>query len=289
VRIDAGNDKVVQTVGVGNDPDSVALSSGRVWVANFSDGTVSRIDPTTSDILTIPVNGTPLGLAVHAGVVFVVNGPPANSLTLINTTSGNAYDLVSLRNAAASGTAVVAAGRSGVWLGDNQTATLAHVDPSPAQTKRVRIAARLPLRRNAELNGLAVGADDVWAIGNSLDRRLWRVDSRTGRILAVTRLPIAPRRVALGAGAVWVTGEVEDVLLRIDPRTARVVDRFEVGAGASGVAVGAGSVWVADSIAGTVERVDPRSGQIETTIDVGGSPNELAVAGEDVWVTRSLS
>jgi DNA-binding beta-propeller fold protein YncE len=287
VRIDPRTGRVVQTVGVGQDPESIAVGSGRVWVANFADGTVSRIDPATSDVATITANGAPLGLAVRSGVVFVVNGPPANSLTLISTASGNAYDLVPLPDAPSGGTATVAAGPAGVWLSDNQDATVSHVDPSQGVARRLDVVAHLPLSGLAELNGVAVGRDAVWAIGNVLDPRLWRIQPRSGRITRVNLLPIAPKRVAVGAGSVWVTGEIENMLLRIDPRTARVTQRIAVGRGPTGVAVGAGSVWVTDSLDGTVLRLDPATGRIVDTIDVGGSPNDVTVAGDAVWVARA--
>ena len=37
-------DRVVQTIPVGNGPTGVAVGDGSVWVANASDGTLSRID-----------------------------------------------------------------------------------------------------------------------------------------------------------------------------------------------------------------------------------------------------
>ncbi len=44
-RIDPSTNQVVQTVSVGGGPAGVATGGGAVWVANGLDGTVSRIDP----------------------------------------------------------------------------------------------------------------------------------------------------------------------------------------------------------------------------------------------------
>jgi YVTN family beta-propeller protein len=44
---------------------------GSVWIAS-ADGTVSRIDPSSSGVVaTIKVGGTPSGIAVGAGQVWV--------------------------------------------------------------------------------------------------------------------------------------------------------------------------------------------------------------------------
>ena len=85
----------------------------------------------------------------------------------------------------------------------------------------------------------------------------------SGRITATTSLPITPRSIAAGAGGIWITGAIEDVVARLDPRTSRIVKLIPVGRGASGIAVAAGSVWVANGLAGTVSRIDPLSNTIQ--------------------------
>jgi YVTN family beta-propeller protein len=289
IRLDARSGRIVQRLPAGNDPEEIAAGSGRVWIANFADGTVSKIDPASSSSVSITVNGAPLALAVHGGLVFVVDGPPANSLTLISADSGNAYDVVQLPNAKTGGTALVAAGPAGVWLADEQDRAVSRVEASATGASRIAPAAVLHPAIDADLNGLAVGAGGVWITGSDLDQRLWRVDPERGRIAAVIRLPIAPKRVAAGGGAVWVTGEIQNEVLRIDPRTNRVVARIPTGRGPNGVEVGAGSVWVANSLDGTVTRIDPATNRVVQTIRVGGSPTDVAVAGGQVWVASARS
>ncbi len=67
------------------------------------------------------------------------------------------------------------------------------------------------------LFGLAVGEGAVWAIGDALDHRLFKIAPRSGRLLATFPLPIAPQRIAAGAGAVWITDAIHDVLVKLDP------------------------------------------------------------------------
>ena len=57
---------------VGDGPTAVAFGAGAVWVANTSDGTVSRIDPETYEVVkTIEVGNAPAGIAVYEGRVWV--------------------------------------------------------------------------------------------------------------------------------------------------------------------------------------------------------------------------
>ena len=138
--------------------------------------------------------------------------------------------------------------------------------------------------RNA-LRDMAVGEGALWVLGDPVDRRVFRVDRRTGEILGVTSLPVAPRSIAAGEGGVWVTGLIDDVLIRLDPRTGRRLQVIDVGRGASGVAVGDAAVWVACALDREVWRIDPVSGGVEARVPVDGAPREIAVGAGGIWVT----
>ena len=75
----------------------------------------------------------------------------------------------------------------------------------------------LPRRRSAGhdrtlLQDMAVGEGALWVLGDATDPRVWKVDRVDGRILVTTRLPFAPRSIAVGAGGVWVTGGIADAV-----------------------------------------------------------------------------
>ena len=60
------------TVPVGGSPVGVAVGGGSVWVANSRDGTVTRIDAATAKpVKTIEVGGSPQAVAVADGKVWV--------------------------------------------------------------------------------------------------------------------------------------------------------------------------------------------------------------------------
>jgi streptogramin lyase len=64
-------------IAVGSQPVGVAFGKGFVWVANYGDGTVDKIDPATKAIVKrIPVGRHVSSIAVGAGKVWVVV-PPA--------------------------------------------------------------------------------------------------------------------------------------------------------------------------------------------------------------------
>jgi YVTN family beta-propeller protein len=70
-RIDPRS-RSVTTIPVGRAPVGIAYGEGAVWVANSGDGTVSRIDPATGKVVrTIKVGGSPTGIAAAERLVWV--------------------------------------------------------------------------------------------------------------------------------------------------------------------------------------------------------------------------
>jgi len=76
VRIASSGKRVARVARAGSGVDAVAVGAGSVWVASTVDGTVSRIDPATGDVLaTIPVGMNPSELVVDENGVWVAVRP----------------------------------------------------------------------------------------------------------------------------------------------------------------------------------------------------------------------
>ena len=57
---------------MGDNPLEVAVGEGSVWVTNYLDGTVSRIDPATNRVVaTLEVGRHPDHIAVGEGGIWV--------------------------------------------------------------------------------------------------------------------------------------------------------------------------------------------------------------------------
>jgi peptide/nickel transport system substrate-binding protein len=83
-------------IAVGSRPEAVTIGAGAVWVANFADGSVSRVDPASHRVTAvIDVGGTPVGLAVSGQTLWVADasggvervdlGQPSAKPTLVAT------------------------------------------------------------------------------------------------------------------------------------------------------------------------------------------------------------
>ena len=79
-RIDPQTVRVAQTIDVGTarsylETLALAVGAGSIWLANYDDGTLLRIDPVTGTVAaTIHIGGHPRGVTIGAGRVWVTVG-----------------------------------------------------------------------------------------------------------------------------------------------------------------------------------------------------------------------
>ena len=65
-------------------------------------------------------------------------------------------------------------------------------------------------------------------------RTLWRIDPAHRRVSAKIQLPFVPAGIAVGAGGVWVTGQLDDQVDTDRSATDRIVATVKVGPRATG-------------------------------------------------------
>jgi YVTN family beta-propeller protein len=275
-------------------PGAITTGAGRVWAGDYRDGALWTLEPTTGELKRVTSVGSPRDLTALGGKIYVVSDT-AEVFEKVFTGTVARYDAVTgLRESKLDLYSCTVAGGEGVlWsmglFGDKRLST------DPGKLRIIR-SVTLPYREPVSVEttrinqrDLAVGYGSVWTLGDGIDRRMWRLDRRSGRILATIELPFIPRTVAVGEGGVWVTAPLDDRVLRIDPETNAITATIATGRGTSGVAAGAGSVWVTSTIDGTVSRIDPSSAEVVDQIKVGGRPREVTVGAGGVWVTADES
>ena len=287
-RIDPATNQVASTIRVGQNPNAVAVAGdGSVWVASRDDATVWKVDPDRNRTdLSVSAHGKPADLAAAGGQVFVSNSSEDASVVVINAATGREEDVVRLGTLGfvPVGSALVAVGEAGLWVADGDR-NVGRLDPTLSRLEHpVLLPAPPDEQADAFLSAIAVSRDAIWVVGDAEAPLLWRVDPAGGDAETIP-LDSAPKDVAVGEGAVWVTSQLDDTVSRIDPATHDVTATVGVGRGAAGIAVGAGSVWVANAIDGTVSRIDPATARVTKTIEVAGSAEDVVVGGGAVWVT----
>lgn len=272
--------KLTALLPAGRRPNAVVVAGDRVWVASQSEGRLRLFETLDGD----PVAQSP---KVGVGVTDMTTG--FNSVWLVkgNTQSLLRYSSRSRKRLGAvvalppGGAVAVATSKQAVWVGDRPGRARG---PEGAVRVDVGEGARVepPITLADGVQDLATGYDSVWVVGRTRPR-LTRIDTRSGKR---TRYELGgdPQRIAVGAGAAWVSND-QGFVSRVDVRTGNV-RRIGVGREPRGIAVNDDAVWVACSLDGTLTRLDPRSGDVVgRAVEVGENPSAVAVFGTTAWVT----
>ena len=277
----SGSDpKVAATIPVGGGPTDVAVDGNVVWVANYDDGTLTRIDAGTRKGRPVEVGENPLALAVGEGALWVADA--FHRLDRLDPGTGKRRGEP---RPLSRDPEDVAVGGGAVWLANNLPGTVTRLD---ARTLRV---SKGPIEVGQAPVKIAVGEGSAWVV-NEGSRTVTRIDADSAqRVGDPVAVGAAPSGIAVGAGSVWVANSQSDTVTRIDAKTGKVQGRpIGVGGGPSAVAVGSGHVWVTNSDDDSVTRIDAQSAKpVGDPIAVGDSPSAVSVGAGAVWVVNSGS
>jgi len=279
---------VPHLIGVGRNPDAVAVGQGGVWVANSNDNTVTRIDPSSGRVVgnPVPVGKDPYALAIGAGAVWVANNND-DTVTRIDPSSGR---VVGNPIPVGVGPQGIAVGPGGVWVANSGDGTVSRIDPSSGTV----IGGPITVGKLPE--GIADGAGGVW-VACFGPNTVTRIDPGSGAVIgSPISAGLGAYGIAVGGGGVWVANDADNTVTRIDPSSGIVIGGpIPVGKGPFAVAVGQGGVWVANSTDDTVTRIDPGSGRaIGNPIPVGrlgtniqnNSPDAISAGQGGAWVAN---
>lgn len=260
---------VAAAVPVGTNPVAVAYGQRALWVANRTDGTVSRVDPDNRSVVqTIDAGSIPEALTVTRDDVWVADFAES-SVTRINIKANKAVDTLKV----GSEPSAIASGPGGVWVANKGDNTIQRIDPATGKVDEA-------IGVGAHPDGIAVDGDTVW-VANGGDGTVSRISARTK---AVEVIPVGsgPKGIAVSGGDVWVADHLEQSVTRIDKNTERT-QHISVGDGPDSVVAADGVIWVSEAYTGVLSRIDPAT-NARQPIALGISPRGLAATPSHVWV-----
>jgi len=274
--VDPRSGRVEVSVHVGSGPAGIASESGRVWVTNAADGTVTRIDAAAGHVdQTIPVRTSPAGIAAGAGAVWVANSLDG-SVSRIDPELARVVQTVQVGRRPVA----LAVGGGRVWVADSDGEAVVPLDARSGLP-------RTPVRLTDSPRGVALGLGSLWVTAPRT-HRLLRIDPRDGSITDEIGVGGGASAVAVGAGGVWVVNSLDGTLSRIDPASDAVTWTVPIGEAPTGVAATGGGVWVSDGGSGELVLLDPRTGAVRRRYQVGAAPAAVTLVGATPWVAAGV-
>jgi len=295
----AGGYTVTATIGVGTDPEGVAVDSaaGTVYVANFDADSVSVIDAATNEVTaTIAVGSNPFGVAVDpaAGTVYVTNRAGGTVSVIdavtntVTATIGVGSDPNGVAVDPAAGTVYAANEDGTVSVIDVATNTVTATIPiKPAEF--AQYASPFAVAVDPAAGTVYVTNDNSGSAGT-----VSVIDVATNAVTATIYVGEVPEGVAVdpAAGTVYVTNWDSGVVSVIDMATNTVTGTTGGGSNPSAVAVdpAAGTVYVSGvEIAchmDCVSVIDVATNALIDTVPVGARGLAVDPSTHTVYVTN---
>jgi serine/threonine-protein kinase len=225
----------------------------------------------------IEVGGPPLRLAIGDGSVWATSAA-AGTLSRIDPQTRQVVGRPFRLDKGVSGVTVAA---GSIWVSSPSRGEVLRVDPADG-----RVIGRIEV--GGRPGAIVSGGGRVW-VADDDGAGVTAINTAGGQVFKRGLPPhVAPLRLAVGAGAVWVSSASTGAVRRIDLSTAIPGAPIPAGRGPAGVTVGGGLVWVANSRSDRVTRVDPATHTLfGEPIAVGGRPGGIDAGTETVWVANS--
>ncbi len=235
---------------VGEDPNAISVGPASVWVANFGDRTVSKIDIDTRRVTaTIPVGAAPVDLAAPSGFVWV------------STEDDRVLKIDAQTNRVVPRATIHVRSRGALSLSGERLWVL---DSFEGQLRAIDARSGLLIGAPVSLGRLPADVDagtiDAWAsvAGDGVVKKVPAfVDGPAPRTI---RIGGRPERLALDRRWLWVTDPERDVVTRVDPRAGRISGgTVRVPEDPAGIAAaGNGRVWVTSRAEDSLTRLESR-------------------------------
>lgn len=265
--------RVAARIPVGVGPVDVLAGQDAVWVANATQGTVSRIGPATNTVTaTIRVGRNPVRLAAGFGSIWIAN-QTEQTVSRLDAHTGQRQATIPVTGHVSADDLAVGAGA--VWV--KSGARLWRLDPATnTMTDRT---GDWEVR-----NGFAVVDTQLWLSGTTRSGvdQIVRVDPATSRVIDRFTTP-GDGALAAGGGSVWQAGITTQTIYRYDPNSKRLLTQIPIGVVAKHLTADAESLWVS-SDSGRVTRIDLATNKVTGTFQVDGRAPAVAVGHGSVWI-----
>jgi DNA-binding SARP family transcriptional activator/DNA-binding beta-propeller fold protein YncE len=279
--LDANSGRITKSYPVGREPRGITVADNAVWVANYQDSTVTRIDRATGHSVTVAVGGHPTGITSYRGTIWVWT--LERLLVPIDPRYDSAGKPISFTHefiGQRSASGEITAGGGYLWIAAPLT-TVIRVDAANTLNRKL-------IHPDDGVQGAIVYQDGrAWVAGSD---QVFPIAAETG-LPGSGAMVGQVRDIAFAAGSLWVVsgspeqvGGIVQALRRVDPHTLLTQAQIGVGADPVAVAAAGGSIWVAARSDGVIEQVAPAQNRVVKTIAVGGKPTAFTTDGEGIWV-----
>jgi DNA-binding beta-propeller fold protein YncE len=251
--IDPATNAVTATSQVASGATRVMRTKAAVWITNYADNQIVRIDPIASSVMSTFEFAGPDGLA-KLGPSLAVASFDGQFVAQVEPATGEILNQVDVGGTPAD--VLVMPDEAALWVALFDTGEVVRIDTASfSVTDRVRVGDG-PF-------GLSLDEETLWVV-NRLEGTVAAVDTASASVALTFPVGAGPTAAVVYEDDLWVTVTESGDLLQLQPETGQIITRTPLGTsrggGPAGVAVGNGSLWVAMQGERSVVRVTPSAG-----------------------------
>ena len=233
---------VVQTIGVGNYPWGVSSDGTHVWVANFSDHTVTELLASDGSVVqTIGVGTEPRAVSSDGTHVWVADLGD-NTVTELLASDGSVVRTIGV------GTEPTALSSDGthVWVA-NWYGTVSELLASDGSVVRTIGVVGAPW-------GISSDGTHVW-VTYIMGHTVTDILASTGSVVKTIGVGRSPTGVSSDGAHVWVANSDDNTMTELLPSNGSLVQTIGTGRKSTGVSSDGAHVWVTNSSDNTVSEI----------------------------------
>ncbi len=128
--------------------------------------------------------------------------------------------------------------------------------------------------------------NSLWVMSCS-EKKLYRIDNKTGRILAKIPTGVADGNgemsLASGDGSIWLLSDSKGILMRVNPQTNAVLAKIPVKPFSYCAVSYKNAIWITNYRDNSVQQIDTKTNKVTVIISVGKNPRFLTAGKEGIW------
>jgi YVTN family beta-propeller protein len=261
------------TVTVGAGPLGMCFDGANIWVANFGNGTVSKVNASTGGVVGTYGAGVEAAAVCFDGTSVWVASYLINSAVKLNpnTGTGTAYTV---------GThpyAVCFDGAS-IWMANRDSTNVTKLNPNTGAVIGTYTVGQLP-------SALCFDGASIW-VANFGSGNVSKLNPTNGVVLGTYNVGTDPYGICFDGASIWVANYGSANVMKLNPSTGAVLGTYSVGTSPFGICFDGASIWVANSGSANVTKLNASTGAVIGTYNVGPSPSGICFDGSSIWVSN---
>jgi len=247
--IDPDTNRVVANGNVANGATRVMRTDTSVWLTNYADNQLLRVDPQTNEIAaTFPFPG-PDGIEKDGNTIIVASFD-GEFVARVDPGSGAILQQVDVGGTP---TEVVSHVDHGLWAAVFDTGELVEIDRDSFEILRRVTVGQGPV-------GLYASRSYLWA-ANHDEGTIVKVDPETAEVVWTVSVGDGPTELVVNSGSVWVTVTDDGNLVQVSAANGSILSSTPLGGvsgggGPTGISFADNTLWVAMQGEQSVVRID---------------------------------